>query len=78
MKLIAVLTILLLAACGSREDLRPAAGQSLPPQPANAAKPQTTADLLELPTIVRPERVDEPLSRSEEREDDRFDLPPTR
>jgi hypothetical protein len=63
--------------CGAREDLRPAAGQALPPQPAQAARPQTTADLLELPPIARPERVDEPLKRSEEREDDRFDLPPS-
>jgi PBP1b-binding outer membrane lipoprotein LpoB len=79
MKLIAAAAaVLLLAGCGSREDLRPAAGQSPPPQPAQAAQPQTTADLLDLPTIARPERVDEPLSRSEEREDDRFDLPPTR
>jgi hypothetical protein len=70
--------LLLLCACGAREDLRPAAGQALPPQPAQAAKPQTTADLLELPPIARPERVDEPLRRSEAREDDRFDLPPSR
>lgn len=79
MKVIAATAaILFLCGCGAREDLRPAAGQSLPPQPAQAGQPQTTADLLELPTIARPERVDEPLSRSEEREDDRFDLPPTR
>lgn len=78
MKNIAAATfILLLSACGARQDLQPAAAQSLPPQPAHAAEPQTTADLLELPPIARPQRVDEPLSRSEEREDDRFDLPPT-
>jgi hypothetical protein len=71
-------TVLLLSACGAREDLRPAAGQALPPQPAQAAQPQTTADLLELPPIARPKRVDEPLRRSEAREDDRFDLPPSR
>ena len=77
-KIFALVCIVLLSACGAREDLRRSAGQSLPPQPAHAPKPQTTADLLELPPIARPERVDEPLSRSEEREDDRFDLPPTR
>ena len=70
--------LLLLSACGAREDLRPAAGQALPPKPAHAAQPQTSAELLELPTIARPERVDEPLRRSEVREDDRFDLPPSR
>ena len=73
-----VAALLLLSACGAREDLRPAAGQALPPQPAQAAEPQTTADLLELPPIARPKRVDEPLRRSEAREDDRFDLPPSR
>ena len=74
----ATAALFLLCACGAREDLRPAVGQSLPPQPAHAAQPQTTADLLAIPPIARPERVDEPLSRSEEREDDRFDHPPTR
>lgn len=76
MKKIAALALLLLPACGARGDLEPVAGQSMPPQPAHASEPQTTADLLELPPIARPDRVDEPLSRSEEREDDRFDLPP--
>jgi hypothetical protein len=32
--------------------------------------------LLTPPPIARPERVDELLRRSEEREEDRFDLPP--
>jgi len=71
-------TLLFLSACGAREDLRPAAGHAMPPQPAQAPKPQTSADLLELPPIARPERVDEPLRRSEARQDDRFDLPPPR
>jgi len=75
--LAAAAAILLLTACGDRGELRPAAGRPLPPQPAHAAKAQTTADLLALPPIARPERVDEPLKRSEEREDDRFDLPPS-
>ena len=66
----------LLAGCGSREPLERAPGQSAPPQPAMASAPQTTTELLEVPPIARPERLDEPLRRSEEREDDRFDLPP--
>jgi len=73
---LAGLCIIALAACGKREELRPAAGQSLPPQPLMAERVQTPEDLLEVPPIARPERVDEPLRRSEEREDDRFDLPP--
>jgi PBP1b-binding outer membrane lipoprotein LpoB len=65
-----------ISACGAREELRPAAGQSLPPQPEQTARAQTPTDLLAIPIVAKPERVDEPLRRSEEREDDRFDLPP--
>jgi hypothetical protein len=36
----------------------------------------TTDELLAPPPVGRPGRVDELLRRSEEREDDRFDLPP--
>ncbi len=67
---------LLLAACGRREALSPAPGTSVPPAPAMAARAPTTDELLQPTAIARPERVDELLKRSEEREDDRFDLPP--
>ena len=67
-----------LASCGSREPLRPKAGQALPPKAAMAAKAPTTEQLLTPPPTARPERQDEGLRRSEEREDDPFDLPPTR
>ena len=66
----------LLAGCGGRAPLRPAAGEQMPPAPAMAARAPTTDELLTPPPIARPERVDETLRRSEEREDDRFDLPP--
>ena len=65
-----------LSACGAREPLRPQPGQSLPPTPALAARAPTTEELLTPPPIARPDRVGEPLRRSEEREEDRFDLPP--
>lgn len=65
-----------LAACGGREPLQPAAGKQMPPAPAMASRAPTTDELLTPPPIARPERVDETLRRSEEREDDRFDLPP--
>lgn len=68
---------LLLVACGGREPLQPAAGEQLPVAPAQAARAPTTDDLLTPPSITRPARVDETLRRSEEREDDRFDLPPS-
>ena len=44
--------------------------------PAMAQTEPTTDDLLEPSTQQGPERVDELLRRSEEREDDPFDLPP--
>jgi hypothetical protein len=76
MKRIALLLALALSACGLREPLRPAPGQTMPPAPAMASRPMTTDELLDPPPIARPGRVDELLRRSEERENDRFDLPP--
>jgi hypothetical protein len=75
-RLVAAALLLVLAGCGSREPLRPAAGEQMPPAPAMAARAPTTEELLTPPPIARPQRVDETLRRSEEREDDRFDLPP--
>ena len=67
---------LLLAGCGVRAPLEPAAGQTMPMRAETAVRAATAEELLEPPTIVRPARTDELLTRSEEREDDRFDLPP--
>jgi predicted small lipoprotein YifL len=76
-RLLTTVTLLVaLAGCGGREPLRPAAGEQMPPAPAMAARAPTTDELLTPPPVARPERVDETLRRSEEREDDRFDLPP--
>ena len=73
----ATLTLLLiLAACGKAEELRPAAGQALPVRPAVARAAPTADTLLALPVTARPDRIDEPLRRSEERVADPFDLPP--
>ncbi|MGZ8283024.1 MAG: hypothetical protein ACXWUN_08760 [Allosphingosinicella sp.] len=66
----------LLAGCGLREPLQPPPGSSPPPTPAMAQRAPTTEEMLTPPPIARPERVDELLRRSEERRDDRFDLPP--
>ena len=74
---IAALSLLLaLAACGKANELKPAAGMTAPPKPAAMAVAPTTAELLTPSTQAEPERVDELLRRSEERADDRFDLPP--
>jgi hypothetical protein len=71
-----LLVLLGLSACGMRESLGPAPGQHMPPAPAMASRAMTTDELIAPPAIARPERLDELLQRSEERHDDRFDLPP--
>jgi len=67
---------LLLAGCGKQAALRPPEGASLPPKPAMAATQPTVDDLLTPTTQQRPGRSEELLLKSEERPDDRFDLPP--
>jgi hypothetical protein len=68
--------LLALSACGLRAPLAVAPGQHMPRAPAMASRAMTTDELITPPTIARPERLDELLQRSEERHDDRFDLPP--
>jgi predicted small lipoprotein YifL len=69
-------TVVLLAGCGVRAPLQPEPGESLPVAPETAARQPTSEELLARPPIAAPARVDELLTRSEEREEDRFDLPP--
>ena len=68
--------LLALSACGQRADLEPQAGQSLPPAAYGSETQPTAEELLKLPTLAAPERSVELRRRSEEREDDPFDLPP--
>ena len=77
-KFSAVLTIAVLglSACGSRGDLTPPEGQSLPPSVYGAEEKPTAEQLLRPSTQSRPDRNDELLRKSESRQDDRFDLPP--
>jgi hypothetical protein len=72
----ATLLALALAGCGGREALTPKAGQSMPPKPYATAETPTAEQWMEPSTQSRPERSDELLRRSEERQDDRFELPP--
>lgn len=65
-----------LAGCGQKADLEPLAGQSLPPAPYGSEVRPTAEDLLALDPQAAPERSVELRKRSEEREDDPFDLPP--
>ena len=66
----------LLSACGQKAPLKPAPDASLPPAPYGSEAQPTPEELLELPTLAAPERSVELRRRSEEREDDPFDLPP--
>jgi hypothetical protein len=73
---LALAALIVLAGCGSREALRPATGETMPPKPAMAAAAPTVDELLTPPAEARPDRSDELLKKSEERPDDRFNLPP--
>ena len=70
------LAAIALGACGQRADIQPLANSSLPPAPyGSEAKPEAE-QLLELETLAAPQRSVKLRRRSEEREDDPFDLPP--
>jgi hypothetical protein len=65
-----------LGGCGRLSPLEPAPGQPLPVKPLLAKRALTPEELLAIPDVARPKRVDELMRRSEPREPDRFDLPP--
>ena len=74
---IACLTALAaLSACGQKAALEPAQGAELPVAPIGAETRPDAEQLLELDPQAAPERSVELRRRSEEREDDPFDLPP--
>jgi len=68
---------LALSACGGRVALKPETGKSLPPKPETASAAPTPDQLLVPDIQSRPKRSDEQLKRSEERRNDKFDLPPS-
>ncbi len=74
--IVAIVGAWVLSACGQKADLEPLPGQSLPVAPVGAEAPADAAELLELDPQAAPERSVELRRRSEEREDDPFDLPP--
>ncbi|MGB3753706.1 MAG: hypothetical protein WA954_07390 [Parerythrobacter sp.] len=65
-----------LGACGQRAALETAPGEGLPVAPLGSGYSETAPELLELDPQAAPERSVELRRRSEEREDDPFDLPP--
>ena len=66
----------LLAACGSQSPLTPPKGAELPPAPYGAPDKPGADELLRRDALAAPERSVELRRRSEERQDDPFDLPP--
>ncbi len=69
-----VLALVLVAGCGKQGELMPKAPPGETPH-LDPGAPTPTQRLV--PTAQeQPKRVDDPLSRSEERRDDRFSLPP--
>lgn len=66
----------LLAACGSRAPLTPPESASLPVGPQGAIAQANADELLRRDALAAPERSVELRRRSEERQDDPFDLPP--
>jgi len=69
--------VLALSACGQRADLKPRAGQDLPPPPYGSESRSKAEALLQITPQAAPERSVELRKKSEERTDDPFDLPPS-
>ncbi|MBX9884482.1 MAG: hypothetical protein K2X68_05880 [Novosphingobium sp.] len=65
-----------LAGCGARRELAPLKGRVLPPAPYGREDKPNADALLTPPVQAKPQRNIELRSRSEDREDDPFDLPP--
>ena len=75
-KAYALIPLLALAACGSKADLVPPPGKSLPVAPWGREAPPSSAELLRVPTQAQPDRTVELRKKSEERADDPYDLRP--
>ena len=69
--------VLLLAACGQRADLKPQAGESLPPAPYGRDVQPKAEALLKTTPQSAPERSVELRKSSQPCTDDPFDLPPS-
>jgi hypothetical protein len=67
---------LLAGACAQKKDLKPAAGDPLPPAAYGADHQPSAEELLARNSQAAPERSVELRTKSEERTDDPFDLPP--
>lgn len=76
-KVLSVLVLTaMLAGCGARRELMPLKGRALPPAPYGREDKPGPDALLTPPVQAKPQRNIELRSRSEDRQDDPFDLPP--
>ena len=73
---VSLTTMALLGACAQKAGLEPLAGSKLPVAPTGAEAAPNAEELLTPVPQAAPERSVELRRRSEEREDDPFDLPP--
>ena len=79
MKLHALLLVALaLTACGKQGQLTPVPPRTPPVKPAASTAAPTPEEMLRLPPQSQPNRVDDPVARSQVRPDDPFNLPPPR
>ncbi len=67
---------LILCGCGVRQKLTPLAGSASPMKAETESAAQTPEQLMTPDSQAKPKRSDEQLKRSEERREDKFDLPP--
>jgi hypothetical protein len=71
-----VVPLVLLGACAQKKDLKPVANASLPVAPYGSDHKPSAEELLQPDPQAAPQRSVELRTRSEERQDDPFDLPP--
>jgi hypothetical protein len=77
-RIVVAIGLLALPGCGAQRDLQPVAGRSLPPAPYGAIAKPTAGQLLTASSQARPNRSDDVLTSSDERQGNEFDLPPAR
>jgi predicted small lipoprotein YifL len=71
-----LLALLLLGACGLKGPLEPVPPAAMPVAQRGQTVAPTAAQMLVVPVQAAPQRVDDPVKKSEERPDDRFNIPP--
>jgi hypothetical protein len=74
---VVVIGLLLVAACGKQGNLTPVPPRTAPVVPMGVGTVPTAEQMLVLPPQSAPARVDDPVSSSQARPADRFNLPPT-